>query len=111
MEINEKVAMAALGLNTSACPNDVSEVDLHTDANRLAKLTEELETSKENHAAKKVMNSLLEKGHFDKAIKGWIEANLMDGDSMDERTADRLTFTPKELYETIYDCIDDITDV
>lgn len=58
-----------------------------------------------------LLSNLLEKGHFDNAIKGWIEANLMSGVSMDERTADKLTFTPKDLYETIYDCVNEITDV
>lgn len=58
-----------------------------------------------------LMNHLLEKGHFDEAIKGWISANELDGDAFDDCGKTKLTFTPEDLYETIYDCIDGITDV
>lgn len=58
-----------------------------------------------------LLSNLLEKGHFDKAIKGWISANMLDGDAFNDCGKTKLTLTPEDLYETIYDCIDGITGV
>lgn len=111
MEINEKVVFEKMGNKVSVVLDEKVGTVLCTRMQPMMATSIKLSEAREAKLAGILMNHLLEKGHFDKAIKGWISANMLDGDAFNDCGKTKLTLTPEELYETIYDCVDGITGV
>ena len=57
---------------------------------------------------KALLPDILERGELDDAINGWISANVLDGEPLDDCGKCTITHNPKELYELVYDCISDV---
>ena len=67
-----------------------------------------LKPEQELALVKALLPKILERGDLDASINTWIEQNMLDGDPMDDCGGCVAHMKPNDMYELVYDCVNDI---